>query len=96
MADDASWTIKSVPIETRQKAIKAAAFKGLTVGKWLIQAVDRQANIEQANEVIPPGKPDKPPPVTMTDFDPAAFAAALNATASTPGNIGSTSRQSPR
>lgn len=80
MADDASWTIKSVPIETRQKAIKAAAFKGLTVGKWLIQAVDRQANIEQANEVIPPGKPDKPPPVTMTDFDPAAFAAALNAT----------------
>jgi len=81
MADDASWTIKSVPVETRQKAIKAAAFQGLTVGKWLIQAVNRQANIEQANEVIPPGEPDRPAPaVTMPDFDPAAFAAALNAT----------------
>jgi hypothetical protein len=80
MADDASWTIKSVPIETRQKAIKAAAFRGLTVGKWLIQAVDRQANIEQANEVIPPGKPDRAPAVTMPDFDPDAFAAALSAT----------------
>lgn len=80
MADDASWTIKAVPIETRRKALKAANFKGLTVGRWLIQAVDRQADLEAANEVIPPGKPERPEPPTLPDIDLAGMAAAISAT----------------
>ncbi|WP_428485954.1 hypothetical protein [Rhodopila sp.] len=78
MADQAPWTIKAVPIETRQKALKAAHAQDQTMAQWLTDAVDRLADQQAANLVIPPGKPEAKPAVTP-DIDLADFAAAVNA-----------------
>ena len=48
-ADKASWTIKSVPVETRKLAVACASRAGETMAEWLVKAVRNQADIEAAN-----------------------------------------------
>ena len=45
--DKASWTIKSVPVETRKLAVACAAKQGQTMAEWLAKAVRTQANLER-------------------------------------------------
>jgi hypothetical protein len=54
MADNAPWTIKSVPIEVRQRAVKAAHAQGQTMAQWLTDAVNRLADQQERNEVLEP------------------------------------------
>jgi hypothetical protein len=56
MADNAPWTIKSVPIEVRQRAVKAAHAQGQTMAQWLTDAVNRLADQQERNEVLEPHK----------------------------------------
>ena len=94
MADEADshapWTIKAVPVATREKAIRHARMDGVTVGVWLARAVDTQADRQDAIEVIPPGRPDretgKPeaPTVSLADAAAALQALAAAATAGLP------------
>jgi len=52
--DKASWTIKSVPVETRKLAVACAANQGQTMAEWLAKAVRTQANLEAGERVLPP------------------------------------------
>jgi len=52
--DKASWTIKSVPVETRKLAVACAAKQGQTMAEWLAKAVRTQANLEAGERVLPP------------------------------------------
>ena len=52
--DKASWTIKSVPVETRKLAVACAAKQGQTMAEWLAKAVRTQANLEEGERVLPP------------------------------------------
>jgi hypothetical protein len=62
---DASWTIKSVPVATRLKAVNAARAQDQTMAEWLVDVIEAATSRQDQNEVIPPGKPDqisgKPP-----------------------------------
>jgi hypothetical protein len=64
-SDAAPWTIKAVPVAVREKAVRYARMDGCTMAEWLTKAVETQAAKQDANQVIPPGKPDgvadKPP-----------------------------------
>lgn len=55
--DKASWTIKSVPIETRKLAIACATKQDMTMAEWLVRAVRNQANLEAGERVLPPPAP---------------------------------------
>ncbi len=52
--DKASWTIKSVPVETRKLAVACAARQGVTMSEWLARAVRNQANLEAGDRILPP------------------------------------------
>jgi hypothetical protein len=82
-ADLASWTIKKVPRETKQKALKAANAADQTMGEWMIETVDRVTDPHTANQVIPPGRPEppaQPAQPALPEIDLAGMAALLNAT----------------
>lgn len=79
MADAAPWTIKGMPIEVRQKAVKAANAQDQTVAAWMTEAVNRLANQQAGNQVIPPGKPERPH-AALPEIDLAGFAQAVAAT----------------
>jgi hypothetical protein len=53
-AERASWTIKSVPVETRKLAIACASRQGQTMAEWLTRAVRNQAHLEAGERVLPP------------------------------------------
>jgi hypothetical protein len=53
-ADRAPWTIKAVPVGTRQSAVRAAAKRGETMGEWITRAVENQIAREENQVVIPP------------------------------------------
>lgn len=82
MADEsASWTIKSMPVDVRHRAVKAAHAQDQTMAEWLVDAVTRLADQQAGNRVIPPGKPaQERRPVEMPDIDLTGLAEALNAT----------------
>ncbi|HTI81795.1 MAG TPA: hypothetical protein VL614_15205 [Acetobacteraceae bacterium] len=82
MADDAaSWTIKSMPIETRQRAVKAAHAQDQTMAEWMVDAVNRLADQQAGNQVIPPGKPDpQRRAAELPDIDLQGLANAISAT----------------
>lgn len=77
MTDTAPWTIKSVPIEIRQKAVKAANAQGQTMAQWLADAVNRLADQQANNAIIPPSKP--PAPMPLPEIDLAGLGSALQA-----------------
>lgn len=52
--DKASWTVKSVSVETRKLAVACAAKQGQTMAEWLARAVRNQANLEAGERVMPP------------------------------------------
>lgn len=76
------WTIKSMPVEVRQKAVKAANAQDQTMAEWLVEAVNRLADQQANNLIMPPdsGKPTgKPDTHTLPEFDLNGFAHAVNA-----------------
>lgn len=52
--DKASWTIKSVPVETRKLAVAAATRAGESMGVWIERAVRTQSAIEAGDRILPP------------------------------------------
>lgn len=57
MADDtAPWTVKSVPVAVREKAVRYARMDGSTMAEWLTKAVETQAAKQDGTQVIPPDK----------------------------------------
>ena len=78
MADQdpaAPWTIKAVPVQVREKAVRYARMEGCTMAEWLTKAVETQADRQDGNQVIPPGKPEAPPlPSSSVDLKDAAAA----------------------
>jgi hypothetical protein len=81
-ADLASWTIKKVPRETKQKALKAANAADQTMGEWVVEMVDRVTDPHTANQVLPPGRPEPPAAAqpALPEIDLAGMAALLTAT----------------
>ena len=97
MADQAGaapWTIKSVPVETRQKAVKAAHAQDQTMAQWLVDAVNRLADRQAENQVIPPGKPAQNQQANLPDIDLAGLAAAISATGQALAAAGTTPSKS--
>jgi hypothetical protein len=54
LARSNNWTIKSVPLETRLRAVNAAKIAGVSVAAWLAQAVDLLAERQAGNAILPP------------------------------------------
>lgn len=75
MTDDpekAPFTIKSFPVATRQRAVRAASKRGEPMGEWMARAAERQADLETGDGVFPPDKPDgKPEPLAGKPDDAA-------------------------
>jgi hypothetical protein len=81
MSDTSPWTIKAVPVETRQKAVRAAYAQGVVMAEWITDAVNRLADQQAGNLVIPPGKPEMPQQrEAMPSIDLMGLAAAIEAT----------------
>lgn len=57
--ESAPWQIKSMPIGTREKAVRYAKMRGETMAEWMARAVDTQASIEDGDRVLPPGEPEQ-------------------------------------
>jgi len=57
--DTAAPWIKAVPVPVREKAVRYARMDDCTMAEWLAKAVETQANQQDENRVIPPGKPDE-------------------------------------
>lgn len=55
-ADKASWTIKSMPVETRKLAVACATKTGEQMAAWLDRAVRTQASLEAGERVLPPAR----------------------------------------
>lgn len=55
----AHWTIKNMPVETRQEAVACAARAGLSVAQWMVHAVRTQAQLDAGPP--PPLVPRKAP-----------------------------------
>lgn len=55
--DKASWTIKSMPVESRKLAVAAAARAGESMATWLDRAVRTQVKIEAGQEREQPPQP---------------------------------------
>jgi hypothetical protein len=60
----APWTIKAVPVETRQKAVKAANADGQTVGQFLVEAVNLLVEKRAGNLILPAGPDPTHNPLT--------------------------------
>lgn len=70
-----------MPVETRKRAVDAAASQDQTMAEWLTEAVNRKADQQAGNLVLPPGKPDKPEPAEPAPgIDLAGLGAAIQAT----------------
>src|SRR3954468_22733323 len=83
MADQdpaAPWTIKAVPVQVREKAVRYARMEGCTMAEWLTKAVETQADRQDGNQVLLPGKPE-PTPLPSPTVDLKDAAAALQALA---------------
>lgn len=63
MTERAPFTIKSFPVATRQRAVRAAAKRGEAMGEWMARAAENQADLEAGDTVFPPGKPNGKPEV---------------------------------
>jgi hypothetical protein len=88
MVDTAPWTIKSVPVHIREKAVRYARMDGTTMAEWLAKAVETQAARQDGNQVIPPVKPrptQAPAPMAATDLGEVAAALSAMAAAATAG-----------
>lgn len=57
----AAWTIKRMPVAVRRRATEGAERLDENVAEWVTRAVNRQADLEMANAVFPPGKPEANP-----------------------------------
>jgi hypothetical protein len=75
--DRAPWTIKGMSVETREKAVRCARRRGISVAAWMANAVDDRANLEAGDQVLVPGQTE--PPNGQTSLDLAALAALLKA-----------------
>lgn len=77
------WTIKGMPVAVRKRATECAQRLDETVAEWMTRAVNRQADMEARNVVIPPGKPEAnrvaQEPVSMPQLDLAGLGAAVQA-----------------
>jgi hypothetical protein len=51
-----NWTIKKVPKETRDLALKCARKRGERMAEWFVRAVANQANTEAGDAVFQPGQ----------------------------------------
>ena len=85
----APWTIKSVPVHIREKAVRYAKMDGCTMAEWLARAVETEANRQAANAVIPPGQPEQTaslpvPAVSLGDAAAALQSLAQEAAAGLP------------
>ena len=47
------WTIKAIPLETRNAAISAAEREGQTIGEWLTRAIRSQAQSDHQRDRAP-------------------------------------------
>src|SRR3954447_26090145 len=74
------WTIKAVPVQVREKAVRYARMEGCTMAEWLTKAVETQADRQDGNQVLLPGKPE-PTPLPSPTVDLGEAAAALQALA---------------
>ncbi len=74
------WTIKSVPAEIRQRAVRAAKQAEQTMGEWISAVVNHATDPHTANRVIPPGKRAHRPPAPLPDIDLPGLASAITAT----------------
>ena len=86
--EDASspWTIKAVPVAVREQAVRYARMDGCTMAEWLTKAVETQARLQEANQVIPPGKPSETPlPSPTIELGEAAEALKAMAAAASAG-----------
>jgi hypothetical protein len=79
-SDTAPWTIKAVPVEIRQKAVKAAHAQDQTMAQWLVDAVNLLADRQAGNQVIPPGKPAPDVRANLSGIDLPGLAAMVEAT----------------
>lgn len=72
------WTVKSMPVAIRQKALKAANAADQTMAEWLVDAVNLLADRQSNNQIMPPesGKPTVKP--ELPEFDLQGFAQAVN------------------
>ncbi len=83
MSETSPWTVKAVPIETRKRAVRAANAQGVSMADWLTDAVNRLADQQAGNLVMPPGKPEQPrPPESTPAIDLLGLAAVIEATVS--------------
>ena len=55
----APWTIKGMPVEVREKAVRYARMEGVSVAEWMTRAVETQANRQDGNDVIAPAAPSE-------------------------------------
>src|SRR5215217_3094116 len=88
MADQdiaAPWTIKAVPVQVREKAVRYARMEGCTMAEWLAKAVETEANRQDGNQVIPPGRPEPVSPPPSVDLADAAAALQAMAAAASAG-----------
>jgi hypothetical protein len=75
------WTIKNVPADIRQKAVRAAKQAEQTMGEWITDQVNRATDPHTANQVIRPGRrAANRPPAPLPDIDLPGLASAINAT----------------
>lgn len=58
--DKGPWSIKSVPVETRRKAMACATRQDETMAEWLARAVETQARLDAQSQVLPPAIPGRP------------------------------------
>lgn len=75
--DRAPWTIKGMSVETREKAVRYARKRGISVATWMANAVDDRANLEDGDRVIPPGQTE--PSNGQTSVDLGELAALIQA-----------------
>jgi hypothetical protein len=52
--------VEAVPVAIREKVVRYARMDGCTMAEWLTKAAETQAGRQEANLVIPPGKPETP------------------------------------
>jgi hypothetical protein len=75
--DRAPWTIKGMSVETRERAVRCARKRGISVAAWMANAVDDRANLEATDRVIPPGQTE--PTEGQTGINLGDLAALLQA-----------------
>jgi len=84
MADEdhaSPWTIKAVPVAVREQAVRYARMDGCTMAEWLTRAVATQAQKQDGNQVILPGKPRETTPLPAPTIELGEASVALQAMA---------------